>query len=302
MRRGLLAGFPWFYGIFAILGCVTLLLFASPSSAQTDPVAPKGARAQSQAARKWTSHSALTVEQGRLELGAFSSATYGVADRVELRAHPVGLFLLPSVRANINWWSAYSKGLCSCRVSERAWWFSTGHRLFAPAPFLHLIAKEGSGGLLPANTPIPFSLGLMSEALITRDLLGHLWTLSAGVTALAGRSDELPMVEFPFLYSTLASLHSPFVMHMGLAVEGTIWGPLDYEAVSRLVLFRPDEALPWPGEYTPMAYSEETKAGLHLRLSDHHRVSLGGALVIARYPIGTRSFLVPTLDYRAALF
>lgn len=284
--------FPRF---LASLTFVALLLFVSSAFAQRET-------RETRAMRTWTSHSALTVEQGRLELGAFSSATYGLTDRVELRAHPVGLFLFPSLRANVNWWSAYSKGFSSRRSKERAWWFSTGHRLFSPTPFLDLIAKEGSGGLLPKNTQIPFAVGLMNEALVTRDLLGHLWTLSAGITALAGRSEALPMVEFPFLYSTLASLYTPFVVHLGLAVEGTIGGPLDYEVLPRLVLFRPDEDLPWPGEDTPMAYSQETKAGLHLRLSAHHRVSLGGALVIARYPIGTRSFLVPTLDYRALLF
>lgn len=254
------------------------------------------------AARKWATKSALTIEKGRLELGAFSSATYGLTDRVELRAHPVGLFLFPSVRANVSWWSAYAPGLCSCRVSKRAWWFSTGHRLFAPPPLLHFLAREGSGGLLPASTEVPFSLGMMNEAVITRDLLGHLWSLSAGVSLAAGRDDELPMVEFPFLYSTLAPLHSPFVVHVGLAVEGTVWGPLDYEVVPRMVLFRPDEDIPWPGEDTPMAYSQETKVQLHLRLGEHHRVTGGAALAIARYPIGVRSFLVPTLDYRAALF
>jgi hypothetical protein len=235
-------------------------------------------------------------------VGAFSSAAYGVTDRVELRAHPVGMFLFPSLRAKVNFWSAYSRGLCPCRISQRAWWFSTGHRIFVPSPLLGLLAKEGSGGLLPANTEIPLSLAMMNEAVLTRDLLGHLWTLSAGVTVAGGRSNDLPMVEFPFLYSTLASLYSPFVVHMGLAVEGTVFGPLDYEVAPRMVMFRPDEGIPWPGEDTPMAYSQETKLGLHLRLGQHHRLCAGAALVIARYPIGVRSFLVPTLDYRAALF
>lgn len=252
--------------------------------------------------RRWSTRSALTAQKGRLEIGAFSNAAYGLTDRVELRAHPVGIFVVPSLGAKVNWWSAYSRGLFSSRVSERAFWFSTGHRLFSPSPLLHLIAKEGSGGLLPANTQVPFSLGMTNEAVLTRDLLGHLWSIKAGLTFAVGRSDELSMVEFPFLYSTLASLYSPFVVHMGLAVEGTIWGPLDYEVVPRMVMFRPDEDIPWPGENTPMAYSQETKIQLHLRLGEHHRVSAGAALAIARYPIGVRSFLVPTLDYRASLF
>lgn len=264
-----------------------------------------GARADENArfpARKWSTKSALTIEKGRLELGAFSSAAYGLTERVELGAHPVGLFVFPALGAKVNWWSAHSRGLCPCRVSERAWWFSSRHRLFSPSPLLHLLAKEGSGGFLPDNTEIPFSLGMMNEAVLTRDLFGHLLSLRAGVTVTAGRSEDLPMVEFPFFYSTLASLYSPFVVHMGLAVEGTIYGPLDYEFVPRLVMFRPDEDIPWPGEHTPMAYSQETKIQLHLRLFERHRLSAGAALVIARYPIGVRSFLVPTLDYRAALF
>lgn len=292
---------------FAQAALMTFATFASLAHAESGPngarvlefTAGEDART---AARKWSTKSALTVERGRLEMGAFSSAVYGLSDRVELRAHPVGLFLFPALGAKVNFWSAYSQGLCSCRDSERAWWFSTGHRLFVPSPFLRLVAKEGSGGLLPASTEIPFSLGMMNEAILTRDLLGHLWSLRAGLTLALGRSDELPMVEFPFLYSTLASLYSPFVVHMGLAVEGTIWGPLDYEVVPRMVMFRPDEDIPWPGDDTPMAYSQETKLQLHVRLGEHHRLSGGAALVIARYPVGVRSFLVPTVDYRAAVF
>lgn len=293
--------------LFAQAALMTFAAFASHAHAEPGP---NGARAHDFTAgedvgadaRTWSTKSALTVERGRLEMGAFSSAAYGLTDRVELRAHPVGLFVFPALGAKVNWWSAYARGLCPCRVSERAWWFSTGHRLFVPSPLLHLVAKEGSGGLLPANAAIPFSLGMMNEAILTRDLLGHLWSLRAGLTVSAGRSDELPMVEFPFLYSTLASLHSPFVVHMGLAVEGTIWGPLDYEFVPRMVMFRPDEDIPWPGSDTPMAYSQETKLQLHVRLGEHHRLSGGAALVVARYPVGVRSFLVPTVDYRVSVF
>ncbi len=251
--------------------------------------------------RAWSSNSALVIEEGRLELGAFSSASYGLTERIELRAHPIGLFLLPSVRGKINWWSAALRGTRSRRAA-RAYWFSSSHRLFAPSPFLNLIAKEGSGGLLPANTDVPFSLAMTNEALLSRDLFGHLLTLSAGFSVAVGRDEKLPMVEFPFLYSTLSPLYSPFVVHMGLTVSGTMWGPFDYEVNPRMTLFRPDQDIPWPGEDTPMAYSQETKATLHLRLGEHHRISAGAALAIARYPIGVRSFLVPTVDYRAVLF
>src|SRR5690606_35883141 len=123
------------------------------------------------------------VEQGRLELGVFSAATYGVHPRVEIAAHPVGMFLLPSARAKINW----AKGgmllnTGDSHIRATVWWLSTQHRLFTPTPFLHLIAREGSGGLLPANTDVPFAVGLETEALLTRAWGAHLLTLSAAFT------------------------------------------------------------------------------------------------------------------------
>src|SRR5690606_3187853 len=115
----------------------------------------------------WATKSARTVEKGRLELGAFSASTWGLHERVEVAAHPVGIFLFPSARAKVNWALGgalrYEAGE---HTLEPLWWISTQHRLFVPTPFLHLIAREGSGGLLPANSDVPFATGLETEALL----------------------------------------------------------------------------------------------------------------------------------------
>lgn len=247
------------------------------------------------------SPSARTTDAGQLEIGALSSTTYAVTERVELGAHPVGLVVFPAARVKINWWQG---GSLHCDGSDLQFspfaWFASEHRFFVPTPLLNALAREGSGGLLPSETEVPFAVGMTNSAIATREVAGHLATLRLGITFALGHSSELPLVEFPFLYSTLASLYSPVVLHAGFAIEGTIAGPLDYELSPKLHLFRPDADLPWPGEVTPWVYSLEPKGWLHLRAGTRHRFSLGAALSIARFPIGVRAFWSPILDYRLA--
>jgi hypothetical protein len=251
----------------------------------------------------WSTRSARTIEKGRIELGVFSAATWGVRERVEVAAHPLGMFLFPSARAKINW----ARGGALLHDGEQhaqatVWWFSTQHRLFAPPPFLHLIAREGSGGLLPANTEIPFSVGLENESLLTRSWGAHLFTASLAFTITGREKSDLPLVEFPFVYSALASLYSPIVLSPGVYSEGRIAGPLDYRVTARLHLFRPHERVAWPLDKPPWVYSQDTTLALQMRLGVRHRLSLGLASTVARFPIGTRFYYAPTLDYRLALF
>jgi hypothetical protein len=209
------------------------------------------------------------------------------------------MFLFPAAKVKVNWWQG---GHLVCDAGGTrfvpGWWFSSQHRLFVPTPLLNFLAKAGSGGLLPENTNVPFALGMTNTLLVSRDVRGHLVSLSGGLSLSVREDSDLPMVEFPFLYSTLASLHAAAVLHAGLSGEGTLLGPIDYEIVARLHLFRPRQDVPWPGDSTPWIYSQESKVTLFARLGRRHRVGLGGAAAVARYPIGTRLFAAPTLDYR----
>lgn len=265
------------------------LIFATTSAAASD-------------ANEWATKSAQTIAGGRVEVGALSSTTWGVTERVEVGAHPIGLFVFPAARAKINWWQM---GHLTCDEGDLIFhprvWVSSQHRVFSPTPLLHLFAREGSGGLLPANSDIPFALGMENQALLTASVAGHLLTASLGLTVTAREKSELSMVEFPFLYSMLASLYSPAVPSVGLAFEGNILGPFDYQFAPRLHVFRPEKRIAWPAERPPWVFAQDTVLRVHARLGERHRLSLGIATTVAHYPIGTRLHYVPTLDYRFAL-
>jgi hypothetical protein len=242
---------------------------------------------------------APTLGAGRVEVGVFSAAKWGVTDRVELGAHPLGIFLWPSVRGKIQWW----QGGSAHSGHDASIWLSSLHRISVPTPFLNLIAREGAAGLLPPNADVPFAVQLENSALLSLNLRGHLATAQAGVGVAISQKSDLPMVEFPFLYTTLAPLYSPVTFRWAVSLEGVIAGPFDYQLIHRMNLWRPREELAWPSESgPPWVYAQETAVRAHYRLNERHRLSLGATVAVAHYPIGYRLNWIPTLDYRVVVF
>lgn len=250
-------------------------------------------------ASDYAGEGAPTIAKGRVEVGALSSAKWGLTNRIELGAHPVGIFLLPTVRGKILWWQGGSPS----KGHDASYWFSTLHRVSVPTPFLHLFAREGSLGLLPANADIPFAVQLENSAIFSLSLRGHIASAQAGVGVAAAEKSDLPMIEFPFIYTTLAPLYSPITLRWALSLEGKIAGPFEYQVIQRMNLWKPRKDLAWPSEDgAPWVYAQESALRAHWLLGKRHRISAGATVSIAHYPIGYRLYVLPTIDYRAVLF
>lgn len=241
---------------------------------------------------------APTIKKGQLEIGALSASKWGMTDRVELGAHPIGMFLLPSARAKISWW--YDERPAGHRHSTL--WFSTLHRISVPTPFLYLLSREGSMGLVPADAEIPFALQLENAAIVSAGFSDQLLSLSFGIGVAIEGSSDLPMIEFPFIYTTLAPLYAPYALRGSLSFEGPLYGPFDYQLAHRMNGFKPDADLAWPDGPAPWVYAQETALRAQLRIGDSQRLSLGVTTSVAHYPIGYRFYWIPTVDYRWIVF
>lgn len=262
----------------------------APAQAELPLDAPEPAPPEPESeARAWSGASARTIRAGRVELGVFSSAKWGITDSVELALHPVTVFLLPEARAKVGWWHTTGAG--------PTWWLSTEHKLSVPTSFVNLVAKEGVGGLLPADSEVPFALALETLALASFDTGRHTFTGKLGFAFAATEIGKLPLLDFPFLYSLLAPLYSPLVGKAGLAVEGALAGDFDYQVQHGVSLWHlgAQHGLSW-------AYAQNTSAQVGYRIAEAHRVSLGAKVTVARYPIGWRLHWLPTIDYSVALF
>jgi hypothetical protein len=231
----------------------------------------------------WSGTHAHTIAPGRLELGLLQSAHYGINERIEVSLHPLLFFALPHIEAKV---SAFSRG---------AWSVATSARVSYPTLLLGLVSREGAGGLLPATSSPPQALQIEGDGIVTL-----LWADQQRVTLLLGLAvaphasfepQELPLLDFPFLYPRFAPLYSVLVPRAGFTGEGRLAGPLFYD-VSLSGYLMPQ--LPDVGT----AFALEQAATLEYRFGDRAALSLGVRTSEAEYPYGTLFHFLPYADVR----
>jgi hypothetical protein len=214
-------------------------------------------------------------------LGVSSDSAWSATPRLELRVHPLTFWVLPHAEARWRWLDAGS------------WQLSSAHRLAYPTPFLTLVSREGSGGLLPATTEVPHALMVENDAIGSFEWHHRHWlTLRGGAAvALVGPGDDT-VLDFPILYQRYAALYAPLVPRVSIAASGAF-----FERFAYAVKFRHF----WlPLVDFPLYHASEYSAEAYLQLTQRHRVGAGALLSAARLPVGFRSHFLPYLDYQLA--
>jgi hypothetical protein len=181
-------------------------------------VAPRPASATDFAAG-----SARLLDPGRFEVGVFGSLRYGLTDRVELSTHPLWLFVAPNVEAKIRW------------GAPAAFEVASTHALLYPTPLMRLLAREGTGGLLPPDVTWPQLVATTHRLLVSREVAGHLVTANAGVRLAKNLTDwdgpkAWSQIEWHLAWPRTAAWFTGFSAEVGLGARGPLWKKLGYEA------------------------------------------------------------------------
>jgi hypothetical protein len=231
---------------------------------------------------RWPTQSALTTLPGHLILGVFSAGSYSTHERLELRLHPLWFLVLPHVEAKLRW-------------LDHDWLqLGSAHRLVYASPFLGLVAREGTGGLLPPTTDVPFAWMLESDAIGSLRWFDEQWiSLRLGAQVALAVAGDPVLLDFPFLYQRFAPLAAPWVPSLALSLDGTLarraFYTLDYR-----YLYLPLDGFEAFGAH-------EWSARVYLEVARGHRVGLGGRWSVARFPIGWRTHALPFIDYQFSL-
>jgi hypothetical protein len=232
--------------------------------------------------RQWSGEHALTVPRGHSEIGLFSNARHGLSDRVELGLHPLLFFVLPHAEVKAH----------AARGERWAW--GCRARLAYPTWFLSLVSREGSGGLLPKTSSPPQALQIEGDVigtlLLGRDQLASVFLGLAVAPHESFTADELPLLDFPFLYPRFAPLYNGFVPRSTLAFEGPLFAGLHYMASARsyLMLELADVGT---------TYALEQALALEYRFA-RLAISLGVRASEAEYPVGFRVHYLPYFGVR----
>lgn len=223
---------------------------------------------------------ARTLPRGCLEVGIFGPLRWGVTDRLELAFHPLLAFVAPQLDATFAWGEIGAVEVAS------------HHGLLYPTPLMRLLAREGTGGIVPHDVTYPHILATSHHLRLSRALGAQLLTLRAGgrLARHLTRFDGPRFwseVEWHLVRPRTAAWFSGWSVDAGLALEGPLWRSLGYRVALDGFLMpglRGDKA----AEGTVLA-TWRPRATLQLRL--------GAMLSWCEFPYGNRlSIPLPLAD------
>jgi len=233
-------------------------------------------------ASEWSSGSAYTMPEGRMEIGLFHPLRYSYSKTMEFSMHPVAAFVIP------NFTVKRGHGLVRGLV------VSTRHSFIYPTPLLRLISREGTGGIISPEFDIPHMISLNNEVLISKMFAPELLlTIKAGcVVALrTGDLDERTTIDLPIVYHRLLVFYHNWTLKSGLDLQGRLFDRWSYVFDSHVYITPPSES----------GFCFENKGLILWTKSSRFALCFGYKLVYAEYPFGTQWHLLgPLFDLKWA--
>lgn len=237
------------------------------------------------AAEPWSEPGARTLPRGHLELGLLSASALGLTDNLELRIHPLAALAFPQVTLKARW------------LNEGTLHFAATHQLAYPRPFLSLVSREGTGGLLPPGQDVGHGLLATNGVLVSSEWAkGQFVTTGLGLTIATATPFAGQPFDFPFLFQRLGALGSGWVPEARLVASGRCLTWLGYELGAEGFFH-----LPRTAGQPNTASALEGWAELFALLGERHRISASLRVSDAQLPVGERTHWLPTLDYRIRL-
>lgn len=227
-------------------------------------------------ASDWTAGTANTSPKRTWEVGIFNPLKVAITDNTEIATFPIDNLLYPNLGIKHRW------------KKNIHWAFASQHNLSYPSLLLKTISREGSGGILPANSDIPQLLTLNNRFLVSYETsTGLIITPQFGFEVTYGaQQDRFPTIDLPLIYQRTASYHSGYTVNAGIDIDGDInthWAySLDLD-----LYYLPD----MDGNT-----SLEHKALLQYFTGQYLTLMAGYKYVRGEYPFGKNIRLIPLVD------
>jgi len=196
----------------------------------------------------WSSGTAHTLKENKSEAGVFGPIRYGLTDDLEIQAHPIWMFLLPSLTVRKSWSFLGKVPL----VSE--------HSLLYPTAFLNFVAREGIAGLIPSDAEVPQIIGLVNGVSATMNINKYLNITPNMFLYLAAIIGEhkFSRIDHIFAYHRTSYWYNNVSAKVGVDFDGNVIGNFDYNLDLDVYLLNEKENN-WAFEHSMMLSYRFTK-------------------------------------------
>lgn len=244
--------------------------------------------AQTDAVFRSYAHTSDLIPKGNFRYSLFSNMEYGLTDNVTIEAHPIWMFLSPSVE--VKWGILNKNGKA----------FSIYHGIACPTPILSIVSREGTGGFISPEFRIPFMLSVRNGIVSTHNLAPKQRVTYECGFEIALFNDELEpgsSIDLPIISPRNAVYYKNAGFNLALGLEGKIRGKFDYFSKAEVFLF-PFNDQEYELEYdnSNMYFGEMTGLAFW-NITQKFKLGIGGRLSYGDYPFGTQWHLLPMLDF-----
>ena len=153
---------------------------------------------------------------------------------------------------------------------------------------LRMLARRGTGGILPGDAVVPTIISMDSRLLQTHRLDPETTlTLSVRVQLGAEIGDsDWPSLDMPIGYPRTLSYQENLVTAAALQLDGSLHAKFRYRVRTEF----------WSSPLVPEMWAAEGKATLIWRASESFTAQLTGMLIVGEYPYGSDWHALPAFD------
>lgn len=229
------------------------------------------------------------LPKGVFKYSIFRNASYGIGENINLSAHPLMLFLSPSVELK--------HGL----FKNEKLTVSGLHELNYPTILLRLLSAKGTGGFISPEFNIPHMLSLRNSVAGTMEISSEQY-----FSALVGfefavnnsKLDTRTSIDLPIVSPRSAVYYNNFGFNIAFAMEGRVSDDFNY--LSKIELF----AFPFVSEKVKVEYDLGHQdiflefTGVFIwKMTKTAYLTPGLKLTYGAYPFGTQWHLFPVVDF-----
>ena len=227
---------------------------------------------------QWSTNGSQLLPKGNKEVGLFAPLKMGLRDSIELKIHPIYFFIMPHVGLKKYWKSFGVYNLMS------------KHQLAYPSLLYKVIARRGTGGILPATSKIPQMIQLNNSISIGRKFNPN-FEINGGIgldmTFSFGKDKRFPEIEYFFAYPRTYSYNNFTTPYLTLDLNGQLFGRFTY-------------AYDFDAFFLTKAYKGsiiEHRLKVQWNKSDKFAIRVGVLQTSGRFPYGKDNKILPVFDF-----
>lgn len=213
------------------------------------------------------SASAQTLAPGQGEIGLLAPLRYGLSDGIEISTHPLLMLVAPNGALKRQW------------VTQGALRLATRHAVLYPSGLYSVLARDGTGGILPHETLVPHILALTNEVLVGYHPDSRLsLTGKVGATLAVRLGEEnVASIDLPWAYTRQAPHRRGWGLVAGADLALRLHARVDASASVDVFVLGARRG----------RYGVEHRGTLAWQATEALRLVLGYAAFYQQYPYGT---------------